>query len=122
MMIPYPSSSTTVTTINNTNVSEQSDTVGIAIGGTAVGVLSIGAILGLVKYLKKGQKKQERQNSEEQQEQQEQEPEEKKPSDIVLPVQTDIAYLCVASADLEDIQRILTTFQKGFVIMKVPPI
>jgi hypothetical protein len=113
MMIPYPSSSTTVTTINNTSVSEQVDTVGIAIGGTAIGVFSIGAILGLAKYLKRGQKKQEKQ---------EQEPEEKKPSDIVLPVQTDIAYLCVASADLEDIQRILTTFQKGFVIMKVPPI
>jgi H+/gluconate symporter-like permease len=92
--------------------------VGIAIGGTAVGVLSIGAILGLVKYLKRGQKKQEQQNSEEQQEQQE----EKKLADVVLPVQTDVAYLCVASSDLEDIQRILTIFKKRFVVLNTIPL
>jgi len=118
-MIPYPSSSTTVTAINNTNVSEQSDITGVAIGGTAIGVFSIGAILGLVKYLKRGQKKQEQQ---ERQEQPGQEPEEKKLAEVVLPVQTDIAYLCVASADLEDIQRILTTFKKRFVVLNTIPL
>jgi len=107
MMIPYPSSSTTVTTINNTSVSEQVDTVGIAIGGTAIGVFSIGAILGLAKYLKRGQKKQEEQEQQE----------EKKLADVVLPIQTDVAYLCVASSDLEDIQQILTTFKKEFIVL-----
>ena len=106
-MIPYPSSSTMIVAINNTSVSEQVDTVGIAIGGTSVGVLSIGAILGLSKYLKRGQKKQKEQEQQE----------EKKLADVVLPIQTDVAYLCVASSDLEDIQRILTTFQKGFIVL-----
>lgn len=112
MMIPYPSSSTMIVAINNTNVSEQSDITGVAIGGTAIGVFSIGAILGLAKYLKRGQKKQEEQEQQE----------EKKLADVVLPVQTDVAYLCVASTDLEDIQQILTIFKKRFVVLNTIPL
>jgi len=98
MMIPYPSSSSTP--VNKTVLTESIDSVGIAVGGAAVGALTLGTGFLILRSLRKVT----------QSEQPSEQPTEQQSNN------EEVAYICVNSSELEEIKQLLVVNQKRFIV------
>ena len=103
MMIPYPSSSPIPA--NTTFLDEPTDTVGIAIGATAVGALALGSGFMILRSLKPPRQADQSQPT--------------GPTEPTQPTESsdeDVAYICVNSSELEEITQLLMTNRMRFLV------
>ncbi len=110
-MVPYPSVSPIPIVVNGTDTA--ADRTAIIVTSVAVGALGLTSVAVLIQYL------QVKQPASKKQEEQESRAEEPELPEIKIDPQ-ELSYICVNTADLEEITQILTTFKKRFVIQGPP--
>ena len=123
MMIPYPSSSPSGAP-NVTYIESPADRTATIVGGTAIGALGIGGAFAIVQYLQQKRSRTERRRREEKEEEETEEAngaENKQTKAVGIRLGEGLSYLCVATADLEDVVRLLTVFQKRFHVLESVP-
>jgi len=132
MMIPYPSSSPIP--VNSTaDASSFTDITGTIVGSVAIGALGVGTVFAVFQYMRvkpsptkieeKADQQEPKQHVSEQQVQERQGPEQE-PAQRIPEIKIDpdeLSYLCVNTADLEEIIQILTTFKKRFHVIQEKP-
>jgi len=85
----------------------------------AVGAMGIGTVVALFQYFKAKPPPQKQKEQESQQEsQQEQQQQEQLPE---IKVEPDVSYICINTADLDEITQLLTTFNKRFHVIQRKP-
>jgi len=109
MMIPYPSLSPIPALVNGTSATDSFDPTATIVTGVAVGALGIGSVAVLFQYLKATPKETSKPDTEEEDQIQLENTEVQMPDAVT--------YLCINTADLEDIKLILTAFKKRFHVM-----
>ena len=119
MMIPYPSLSPLPFLVNGVAASGPLDTTAIVITGVAIGALGIGSAALLFQYLKPPPKAKEDDKKENKQANQDANQEEMQKEIQVTEVNMPdpLTYLCINTADLEDVTFLLTTFRKRFQLL-----
>jgi hypothetical protein len=128
MMIPYPSSSPIP--VNSTaEAGSFTDITGTIVGSVAIGALGVGTVFAVFQYMKtKSPQKSDGQELP-RQESNPQEPTSLERSTLQEPAQVpeikvdpeELSYLCVNTADLEEITQILATFKKRFHVIQGKP-
>ena len=116
-MIPYPSSSPIPA--NTTFLEGPTDTVGIAIGATAVGALALGSGFLILRSLKPPRPAEQAEPTEPmEQADQTGQTEQIQQTDQTVPSQSsdDVAYICVNSSELEEITQLLMTNRMRFFV------
>jgi len=111
MMIPYPSSSPSGAP-NATFVELPVDATATIVAGTAIGALGIGGLFVAVQYLKPQRREKKGEKEKDKEEEQEQDD-----ATVGIRLGEGLSYLCVATADLEDVVRLLTASQKRFHVL-----
>ena len=109
MMIPYPSSSPLP--FNATAAAANPiDVTPTVVTGVAVGALGVGSVLFLLQYLKKAKVPTTEAKAEEEEEKEGKEG----IQEIEVQMPDALTYLCINTADLEDVTFLLTLFKKRF--------
>ena len=109
-MIPYPSSSHVPVLINESAAAATPlEVAGTVIGGVAIGALGIGSIAVLFQHLKRAPKLSDRK-----------EEEKKDKEEVEVHMPDALTYLCINTADLEDVTFLLTIFKKRFHVIDAP--
>jgi len=122
MMIPYPSSSPSGAP-NATFVELPVDATATIVAGTAIGALGIGGIFVAAQYLKPQRKERRRAEDKGKDEGKDEEKDKEEPETTVgIRLGEGLSYVCVATADLEDVVRLLTAFQKRFHVLAAAPL
>lgn len=117
-MIPYPSSSPSGAP-NATYIESPADRTATIVGGTAIGALGFGGAFAIVQYLQQKRSRTERRRRAEEEEANG--AENKQMEAVGIRLGEGLSYLCVATADLEDVVRLLTVFQKRFHVLESAP-
>jgi len=115
MMIPYPSSSPSGAP-NATFVELPVDATATIVAGTAIGALGIGGLFVAAQYLKPQRNERRRAEDEEEKDKEEDE------TTVGIRLGEGLSYVCVATADLEEVVRLLTVFQKRFHVLAATPL
>jgi hypothetical protein len=111
MMIPYPSLSPLPILINGTATTDSFDLTAMIVTGVAVGTMGIGSVALLFQYINPPQKAKEAKQEANQEEIQK----EIQITEVNMP--DPLTYLCINTADLEDVTFLLTTFRKRFQVL-----
>ena len=123
-MIPYPSSSPSGAP-NATYIESPADRTATIVGGTAIGALGFGGAFAIVQYLQQKRSRTERRRRAEKEEAEEAEEangaENKQTKAVGIRLGEGLSYVCVVTADLEDVVRLLTVFQKRFHVLESAP-
>jgi hypothetical protein len=114
MMIPYPSSSPSGAP-NATFVELPVDATATIVAGTAIGALGIGGLFVAAQYLKP--QRNERRRAEDEGKDEEEKDKEEDETTAGIRLGEGLSYVCVATADLEEVVRLLTVFQKRFHVL-----
>ena len=110
-----------------TYIESPADRTATIVGGTAIGALGIGGAFAIVQYLQQKRSRTERRRREEKEEAEEEEAEEanraenKQMEAVGIRLEEGLSYVCVVTADLEDVVRLLTVFQKRFHVLESAP-
>jgi len=109
-MIPYPSTSPLPFSINGSAIAAATvDVTPTVVTGVAVGALGVGSILFLLQYVKKLKVPQAKAGGPDKQEENQTQEEE-----VEVNMPDALTYLCINTADLEDVTFLLTLFKKRF--------
>jgi hypothetical protein len=114
MMIPYPSLSPLPILINGTATTDSFDLTAMIVTGVAVGTMGIGSVALLFQYLKPPPKAKIDDNANQDANQDEIQ-KEIQITEVQMP--DPLIYLCINTADLEDVTFLLTTFRKRFQLL-----
>ena len=122
-MIPYPSSSPSGAP-NATFVELPVDATATIVAGTAIGALGIGGLFVAAQYLKPQRKERRRAEDKGEDEGEEEKEKDKEEVETAVGIRLGegLSYVCVATADLEDVVRLLTAFQKRFHVLAATPL
>ena len=119
MMIPYPSTSPAAQ--NVTYVNDPVNTVAAAVGGTAIGAVAIATMVAVAQSMKSRGKDAEEAEEEKPEEGKAEEGETEGNTTVRIRLGEGMSYLCVNTADLDDIARLLPQFQKQFHVLSTSP-
>jgi hypothetical protein len=113
MMIPYPSSSPLPFNVTAA-ATAPIDVTPMVVTGVAVGALGVGSVLFLLQYLKKAPKP-----TIKAEEKREEEKDKQEKGEVEVHMPDALTYLCINTADLEDVTFLLNLFRKQFRLVPV---